>query len=409
MNPGSMRRMHTVVGVTITLFSLSVAPCNAESAYERGVRLYRNGQFNAAAIQFELHAKAHPKDANALYFAALSYHQLREIKKAEYLYRQSIAIAPKTDAARLSNEALAKLATLPPSPPPSTRGETEHVPTQAFGTNAEFYSLPSEARVYFHLDQGQMVVNGFLNGRPLQMIFDTGAPMMAIGKDQLAGLGLGVPKGVAAGKTGGSSNAKKMGYWIMAGDVKVGQIDRKNVQIQVLEENATQALLGQNFFQDFTYTVDSGAKCIHFKKRTFEKHATATSQKDPYTVPFDWEPAGRRIVVTAEVNGKKCSMLFDTGNSSTNVTFACPEDLKKACLAVPEDAKERKTLGVSGEGVALFFPVSCVRLGPIEKRNVEIEVNKEGIAGHPYMGQQFWAGWEYTIDMDRRLIHFRRR
>lgn len=399
------------------VFALAAgAPCFA-SMYDVGVDLFNKRDFKAAAIQFELHAKANPQDSRALYYAGLSYHQMGDFKKAKTFYKQACTAGPNTQAGLMSKAWLAKIGAAENSSGSGSsaqRTPSAVMPTSRYIESADYASLPKDARIYYTAERGQMNVSAFINGRPIPMVFDTGAPYITVGRKQLEDIGLQAPKGPPHGKTGGSSNAAPVNYWMMFGNVKVGTIERKNAVIEVVEENASEALLGQNFFQDFSYTIDQGAKCIHFARRSMRQPSaiatnTSYSQRDPFAVPFVWEPAGNRIVVLTEVNNRNVEMIFDTGNSSSAVSFCCLGDLKKANLTLPEDARETRAMGISGSGAAYAFPVAKIKLGPIERLNVDIDVNKDGASERPLLGQQFWAGWEYTIDMDKKLIHFKRR
>lgn len=382
--------------------------------YDVGVDLYNKRNFRAAALQFELHAKAHPEDAKALYYAGLCYHQLSDNKKARLFYEQAVKTSPSSQAAQLARSMMSRLGSDSSLPAPATRPAVATVPMNALQKpSADFASLPADTRIYYTGDGSQMLVNVTINGRPREMIFDTGAPLVAIGKKQLQELGLPAPTGAPTGKTGGAANSAQVNYWETTADVKVGQILRKGLKLQVLEENPPFALLGQNFFQDFTYTIDAGSKSIHLIKRSHSQPqfagTNAYTPKDPSVVPFTWEPHSKRIIVNVEVNGRNTDMILDTGNVSSTITFPSIDSLKKLNLRLPEDAKETTAAGVSGEGLAYEFQIARVRVGPIDRSNVDVKVNKEGTLERPIMGQSFWHGWEYTVDMDRKVVRFKRR
>ncbi|MBK7838746.1 MAG: hypothetical protein IPJ49_13905 [Candidatus Obscuribacter sp.] len=55
------------------------------------------------------------------------------------------------------------------------------------------------------------------------------------------------------------------------------------------------------------------------------------------------------------------------------------------------------------------FPVRTIKLGPIEKRDFEIDVVASSNMPHPLLGQTFFGDYQYTIDYDNKLIHFVRR
>jgi predicted aspartyl protease len=241
------------------------------------------------------------------------------------------------------------------------------------------------------------------------MHFDTGAPGICIGKNQLAQIGAPLPTGKPDGYTGGSSNATRIAVWTMKGTVKVGPIERKNVDIQVLENNSAPALLGQTFFKGFDYTIDQGGGEIVFRQKAVS--AKMGTIRNAESVPFTFRADGNRIIVQVEVNGKSGPMIFDTGNSASACTFRSFGDAAAFGLAIPDDAVRTRHSGVSGAGYALRFPVKRMKLGPIDRANFEVNVNEgmEDPEGLPLLGQQFWQGYEYTIDRQKSLIHFVRR
>jgi hypothetical protein len=80
---------------------------------------------------------------------------------------------------------------------------------------------------------------------------------------------------------------------------------------------------------------------------------------------------------------------------------------------VPEDAKFSHHTGVNGSGLAKVFTVRRLKLGPIDRSDVWVSVNLDTSDSSsicaPLLGQPFWLGYEYTIDMKKKLIHFVRR
>jgi len=105
-------------------------------------------------------------------------------------------------------------------------------------------------------------------------------------------------------------------------------------------------------------------------------------------------------------------VIFDTGNTASACTFRSFGEADAFGLKVPEDAIRRRHSGVTGGGNSLVFPVRRLKLGPIDRANVDVSVN-EGVPNNfemlPLLGQPFWQGYEYTIDMKKHLIYFVRR
>lgn len=55
------------------------------------------------------------------------------------------------------------------------------------------------------------------------------------------------------------------------------------------------------------------------------------------------------------------------------------------------------------------FPVSSIKVGPIEKRDIMIGVPETAHMPHPLLGQSFFNDWQYTIDYQASVIRFVRR
>jgi hypothetical protein len=139
----------------------------------------------------------------------------------------------------------------------------------------DVYCSPGEHGVWVDVD---------INGRRIKMIFDTGAPTVFIGKNQLEEIGVEAPKGASNSAAGGSSAAGTVAAWLVPMKVKVGQVER-TVPVQVVETNHSSPLLGQTYAGLFEYTIDPGAKRIHFKQRGYNTGANRNAYEVP--LPLD--------------------------------------------------------------------------------------------------------------------------
>ncbi|RRJ83604.1 retropepsin-like aspartic protease family protein [Aestuariirhabdus litorea] len=91
-------------------------------------------------------------------------------------------------------------------------------------------------------------VFGAINGRPLQMVVDTGASLVAMSSQQAQILGLDYLKGDPLPLTTASDQV--MGYALTLDRVSIGGIERRNVRAVVVEGRfPTQVLLGMSFLQ----------------------------------------------------------------------------------------------------------------------------------------------------------------
>ncbi|MBI4532755.1 MAG: hypothetical protein HY711_02315, partial [Candidatus Melainabacteria bacterium] len=65
--------------------------------------------------------------------------------------------------------------------------------------------------------------------------------------------------------------------------------------------------------------------------------------------------------------------------------------------------------GVGGETKTQNFTVGRVKMGPIEHSDFPVSVPESQMMGKPLLGQEFYKGWQYTIDYDNKVIKFLRR
>lgn len=401
-------RMQAIAIVSLFLTLLSGREVNSAGIgqFNEGVKLYNQGNYPAASNAFAAYLKTSPNDPNALYYAALTYHQLKDFAKAKASYEHILAVAPTSAAGRLAANALTAFSPRP-SQQHTTAATSSPLATSGFEERSPDYaSLPDQARIYFSGDTHRMMIDTQINGRPIPMLFDTGAPSICIGKEQLSQIGVKAPDREPDDYTGGAANAARIPCWNMTADVKVGSVTRRNLPLCVLASNSADPLLGQVFFRDFEYTIDSGSKSILLTKK-----GTGGGSNQSYKMPFTFRPEGNRVIVKVEVNGVTIPMIFDTGNSAAPVCFSNVTQFEKLGFKIPADARMTRTIGVSGSGEQYAFAISRVKMGPIDRSNVEVTVGATTGSGaeEPLLGLPFIEGWQYTIDMNNKVIHFLRR
>ena len=422
LKPGQLRSRIKDLRVVNTKLSVSLAGsllCLALSVnlpvfagkLEDAVKLYNNRQYREALPLLEAQVKANPADAYAAYYAALAYQQLGNMNSARYYYKIVATVSPTSQIGGYAKTILSKI---DPSFVGSASSSASRESTSLGSTRAATVSsttaidprLPKECDVRCRKERGSVVVTPTLNGRPIDMVFDTGAPGIVLGKDQLESLGIKAPSGQPAGVTGGSSNTNEIKYWEMMATVKLGPIE-KEMPIEILETNDSQPLFGQTFFKEFDYTIDQGGGSIHFRQKGL---GSAGKDRNAYSVPFEFRKAGNRIIVTVEINGRPGKAMFDTGNSANAICFTSDKQARKFGVTIPEDARISYHSGVSGRGQVRIFTVGHVRMGPIDESNVECSVNQDGDDDDlPLLGEPFWKNYQYTIDMNTKQIHFVRR
>ncbi|MBN8660475.1 MAG: retroviral-like aspartic protease family protein [Candidatus Obscuribacter phosphatis] len=417
-------------GVFLAAFVLqAILPGYADDAYTAGVKLLTAKNFNAACQSFQSAVKQDPKNSMAYYYLGLSRHYMGDRNGAMTIYKQVVKGFPGTVAA---NQALSAIATLDPSAAvaaqqgrsgyPSSgsssasQGRSLQSGSQAgaqsgsqegyYGRSAANDLIPDETRVYFTKESNCFVFDVTVNNRPIKMLFDTGAESTVLGRNHMKELGLPVPTGKHHGEAHGVGEGGAQKVWMSKADVSLSNITRKNFPIMVQEYMPGMPLLGQTFFQDFKYTVDNAAHCIHFVKRSRDSGGSiyASLNNDRNAVPF--RRMGNEIVVDTEINGKKIPMFFDTGASGVALS---PEHLRQLGLEIPEDATTSMSQGIAGDTLCKMFPVSSLKVGPIEKRNFEIGVVMQSNMPYPLLGQTAYSDYQYTIDYNKKLIYFVRR
>ncbi|MBX9940696.1 MAG: retroviral-like aspartic protease family protein [Candidatus Obscuribacterales bacterium] len=410
----------------ICFLLFSFAACRpgyaADSKLQEAIKLYNNKQYKEALFLFEEVIKVNPQDAYASYYAAMASQQTGNMSAAKRYYKTVYNLQPN---GQLGGYAKSVLLKVDPASVTSSgtgtesgagltglkAGEGRRTTPGAADSQGESGTpkfdprYPKEFTVRCRKEHGSIMVTPTLDGRPVDMVFDTGAPGITIGKEQLEAIGLRVPSGKPDGVTGGAANASLINFWDMKTKVKLGPVE-KEMNLCVLESNSSPPLFGQTFFKQFDYTIDQGGGSIFFR----QKGLAQSKDRNAYSVPFEFIKLGNRIVVTVEINGRPGKVMFDTGNSASAIKFHSEEQAQKYGLKVPEDAAVGYTQGVSGRGRVRIFPINRVKLGPIDQANVECAVNDEGHDGTlPLLGEPFWKNYQYTIDMDNKQIHFVRR
>lgn len=112
----------------------------------------------------------------------------------------------------------------------------------------------------------QMIVNAEVNGKPCQMVFDTGAARTCFTYKQLKQLQIEVPPDAELETRVGASG-RMTAFAFSIDRVKLGPMEKKSLKISAVSADLPYPLLGQNFYNDYEYSVDSAARCIRFNRR----------------------------------------------------------------------------------------------------------------------------------------------
>jgi predicted aspartyl protease len=401
-------RLKGIMAVLFLFTNLPV-PVLAGSYFDGGLQFFQKKDFRTALAYFSQALRDNPFDPNALYYQAMTFQMLGDRASATSDYARLITQFTDCSARSMAIVALARLdpnycrSLLHGTGRPSSSGAR----TTVLGQSQDTSKLPSQCRVDFQRKQDNtalLVLRGRLNGRECNFVFDTGASESCIGMDALKDAGLSIPHDAPVVKVsgvggGGMAEARRMNV-----SIQVGTITR-TTSVLVLEDRAD-SLLGQTFFQDFTYTIDTdlgnpNAGTICFSRR----NGGTTANLGRSSVKFD-SVDGAHIVVPVNVEGRPTKMIFDTG--ATGIMFT-REQLSSLHIAIPEDAEPIKNRGIGGETTGLIFSVRRMSMGPIDKFDVPVGVVDGARIPYPLLGQAFFSDYKYTIDYDNKVINFQRR
>jgi clan AA aspartic protease (TIGR02281 family) len=381
--------------------------------YADGIEFYQQRNYQRAASCFETALVRSNENTNAMYYAALSYQQLRNNAKAVELYGKLAKRYPTSRAGVLAIQALRGLGLSGGASGGSTSSASSSVRSYSRssgsggGEDPDIARLPSQDRLHFRTEEGGgkpvLFVSGAVNSTPLDFVFDTGCDQTVIGMDTLAKIGLPKPSGPPSGRSMGVGNAIT-DNWTLNVTVRVGGIERRNFPLLVSDRSGVPPLLGRNFMEPYNYTIDTSGGSILMTKKVTAVASGGYSTTSQGGVPFR-RIRGGGVLVNVEVNGRSIAMLFDTGAQSCLFSRA---DINKLGITVPADAQPEMTQGVGGSMPGLRFPVSRMRLGPIDKSNLSITVVEQDF-GEPLLGQAFFHDYQYTIDDQNSVIRFLRR
>jgi predicted aspartyl protease len=358
-----------------------------------GVRLYGEKSFKDAIHHLKRVSDKNDKPT-ALYYQALCLQGIGDSTGSIQLFRQIKDTYPTTREGQMViayfNNAARTAASIPVHQ--ATRTTVQTISRSA--QTGDY--IPDECTVPFRRGiSNHMYVKVLINGRPADVIFDTGASTCLFGKQLLNNIGVNYDatgRGQASGVGAGAVAFERANLHITLGEIT------KTINTAVGQTMNTDSLLGQDFFQEFRYDIDTASGVIHFHK----KGARSVEALDTINIPFTYYQ-GRTILVKGRVNGKDCDMIFDTG--AYNSCFSTNIWINQLGLSIPADARRTVTGGVGGNVLGYQFRTDRIELGPLMKTNVEVVVIESG-PPFPLLGQDFFKDKRFTIDDDKHVIRF---
>jgi predicted aspartyl protease len=236
-----------------------------------------------------------------------------------------------------------------------------------------------------------MIVDANINGHPYKCMFDSGAPGLLFGKNQLREMGIPLPQGPATTTVSGWAGVA-LPAWIMNLTVKVGNVER-TLPATIQDDLNLRPLIGYAFIKGFQYEIDQKAKCMLLKKEQDDKQ----SINSLYDVPC--RVINTKPLIPVEVNNSKVPFFIDTGAA---ITIMNPMTAAAAHIDIPENAPVHMAGGIGG--MSPYRAVNMdIRLGPIIKKDFQVLVG--GNAGNA-IGQDFLSGWRFTVDEQKGYMRF---
>jgi tetratricopeptide (TPR) repeat protein len=184
----------------LALFFTSTFAGHARAADNlgRGVQAYNQGRYKEAIqlLQPLAHTERVPGNrATALYYIGLSQQRLNNLKEAEASYRSAYQLYPSADVGQYSLQALNNLTGH------SSKGRSvgsfkrsSEAGAAPVSGDDELKQLPNEVKIPFEKGTSRhLFVNGYINGRPARLMFDTGAEECFVSAELLRELNLTVP------------------------------------------------------------------------------------------------------------------------------------------------------------------------------------------------------------------------
>lgn len=374
------------VAVLLSLvLALGAFPALAQDAMAQGAQQFKAGKYDEALKLFSSYTASHPSSADGFYYMAVCHQKLKNIPAALKYYDYVIKVFPGTTAAAYSLTASTSL-----NDQVAKDSKTAEA-TKASGGDIEG---PEEDKVPLTRGPGgHLMVMARINGRPLEMIFDTGASTTTISLEDWKRLGNAAPSGPPTGRSlgvGGYSND-----WTTTVTFELGKFKRR-MPIDITENMKVCGLVGQTFFNKLQYNI-SGNNYIHIMR----PNAKSASRLIPYnTIDIPFRRAGNELYVQCKINGVPMEVIFDTGAAPCVFSI---RQLASSGISIPRDARAVGISGVGGGRLAFAFRVESLALGDVVKRNFEILASNSPLS---VIGQTFFSDRHYVIDNEKCVIHF---
>jgi predicted aspartyl protease len=120
--------------------------------------------------------------------------------------------------------------------------------------------------VPFRMEGKSLIVNVKVDGRPCEMIFDTGADLSMFTQRQIRELNLH-PENTGQSVHMGGISGRMVAPLLRFADVQLGPISQPMLCTVSDLAALPRPLLGQNFYKDYPFTIDHSSGVIRFEKK----------------------------------------------------------------------------------------------------------------------------------------------
>jgi len=256
--------------------------------------------------------------------------------------------------------------------------------------------LPEEDHVHFYKDpHGKPMVDGFINGRPVRMLIDTGAYRVVVGKKVLDALNIKTPKEKPTRFSHGAGG--RFYHWTIPLEITVGKTKRV-LKVHAVE-NESFVCLGQPFLRGLHYRFDNSKSNIFISKNAARTENLMA--KDAVEIPF--RMVNGNMIIIVKVEGKNLETNFDTGAHGFLIGY------KQAKEQGIFDDKEFGAVQLRGIGGKVQDSYACIvksiELGPMKWSNKPVLL----YGGYSVIGQDFFGDRHFVIDNEKKVIRFSRR
>ncbi len=385
----------------------------ADEALQKAIQLTNSGKY-AQSIEYLRRSTDRRTQPTRLYYSGYCYHKLGDMGNARNVFLTLVRTYPSSREAQMAETFLKQMSARSTDDISTTQNAGQTANNVAAASNSsgkqiennaqvnddsdeapsDLAGIPDTSKIYFSVgEQGHMYVDASVNGRPIKCMFDTGATGFTLGFNHLRQCGLPIPNGNPQGANSGWAG-RAVPIWYMDVNLKVGPITRK-IRAKVQEEMSMEPLIGYAFMKGLKYEIDSKGKCMIVTKPSHSGSASQDNQL--YDIPC--KMISTKAIVPLRINNKTIPAMVDTGSNATIINAATAAGLG---IEIPADAPTEYAGGIGG--LTTFRVVEMdLRFGPISKQSFPVRIG--GSAGNA-IGQDFLAGYRFTIDQDKSMLRF---